>query len=153
MEIHTLSLEYLNSVIELDKKITGEDHSDFFEQHFHSVMSKSENDLMIGATDHERLLGFLFASIRQVAFGHHSKIAFLEMIEVDPEFQKMGIGSILFKEFENRIKKLGVSRVMTIVDWKMTHLLDFFHVHGFRHGGMIQLELAIDDFVEPSEQS
>ncbi len=146
MELKTLRMEDLNAVIELDKKITGEDHGEFFEEHFHSLLSRAENELMIGAFDKNRLIGFLLANVRQVAFGQHMKIAYLEMIEVDPEFQKSGVGSVLFQEFKKRLSNIGIRRVITIVDWRMTHLLSFFSAHGFKKGSMVQLEMNLDDY-------
>ncbi len=146
MELRVLRLEDLNLVIELDKKITGEDHDEYFEEHFHSALSKAESELMIGAFDKNRLLGFLLASVRQVAFGQHMKIAYLEMIEVDPEFQKKGVGTELFQEFKKKLRTLGIERVITIVDWRMSHLLSFFSANGFKKGDMIQLEMNLGDF-------
>ncbi len=144
MEIRTLRMEDLTAVIELDKKITGENHEEYFEEHFHSALTKAESDLMIGAFEKNRMLGFLLASIRQVAFGQHMKIAYLEMIEVDPEFQKKGVGTELFQEFKRKTAELGIERVITIVDWRMTHLLAFFSMNGFKKGNMIQLEMNLE---------
>jgi predicted N-acetyltransferase YhbS len=143
MEIRTLDLEYLEKIIELDHNLTGENHAPFFEDHFSTQLLLQQNDLMFGVFEGENLLGFLLASIRQLAFGQHQKIAYLEMIEVSGNHQKKGIGTILMEEFKKRLKKLSVSRVITLINWKETHLLEFFQTHRMKKGDMIQLELAV----------
>jgi len=142
MEIKTLTMEHLNEVIELDQKITGANHDQYFDKHFHTQMSESHNDLMFGVFENTALLGFLIATQRQIAFGHHKEIAYLEMIEVDPNHQKQGLGTVLLTEFKKRVKNLKISKTITIVDWRDTSLLYFFNSQGFDKGNMIQLELS-----------
>ena len=141
MEIKTLTMEYLNDVIELDQKITGYNHEQYFDKHFHMQMSENHNDLMFGLFEDNKLLGFLIATQRQIAFGHHKEIAYLEMIEVDPNHQKQGLGTVLLTEFKKRLKNLNISKTITIVDWRDISLLHFFNNQGFGKGNMIQLEL------------
>ncbi len=141
MVFRTLKMEHLASLIELDLKITGEDHREFFEKHFHNQMLLGQDELMFGAFEGATLNGFLLASVRQLAFGQHQEIAYLEMIEVVPGAQKSGVGTLLLKEFVRRLKELKILRVITVVDWKETRLLSFFNAQGFRKGEMLQLEL------------
>ncbi|OLS23829.1 MAG: hypothetical protein HeimC3_23010 [Candidatus Heimdallarchaeota archaeon LC_3] len=142
MEIKTLTMEHLNEVIELDQKITGKNHETYFDKHFRLQMSESHNDLMFGVYENSILQGFLIATQRQIAFGQHEEIAYLEMIEVDPEHQKQGLGTIIIKEFQKRLKNLKIDKTITMVDWKETLLLNFFNNQGFKKGDMIQLEMS-----------
>ena len=141
MEIKTLTMEHLNYIIELDKKITGKDNEQYFDKHFHMQMSENHNDLMFGVFEGDELLGFLIATQRQIAFGHHKEIAYLEMIEVNPDHQKKGLGTFLLTEFKKRLKEKNIEKTITIVDWRDSTLLNFFHSQGFFRGPMIQLEL------------
>lgn len=141
MNFGTLINEHIDDVIKIDSDITGEDNSDYLRAHFEDQMILGENELMIGAFEKEQLIGFLVASHRQVAFGQSMKVAYLEMIEVDPSLQKSGIGTLLLNEFKKRCKELGVNRVITLVDWQETKLLNFFNSQGFKKGNMIQLEM------------
>jgi len=134
-------MEHLEEIIELDQEITGENHTKYFEDHFQTQLTLNLDDLMFGVFENDRMFGFLLASIRQLAFGQHQKIAYLEMIEVDPQHQKKGIGTVLIKEFQKRLKDLEINRVITLVNWKDSHLLSFFKEQGMEKGDMVQLEL------------
>ena len=81
--------------------------------------------------------------MRQLAFGQAMKVAYLEMVEIDPSLQKSGIGTLLINEFKKRCNRLGIERVITLVDWQQTLLLNFFKAQGFDRGNMIQLELKL----------
>ena len=135
-------MEHLEKIIEVDQNITGENHAKYFEDHFQAQILLNQEDLMFGVFENDSILGFLLASIRDLAFGQPQKIAYLEMIEVVPEHQKKGIGTILMAEFQKRLVKLGIKRVITLVNWKDVHLLNFFQDQGMKKGDMIQLELT-----------
>ena len=143
MEFKTLINEHIDDVIRIDKVITGVDHADYFQAHFEQQMLVSDNDLMIGAFEKEKIVGFLLASMRQLAFGQAMKVAYLEMVEIDPSLQKSGIGTLLINEFKKRCNRLGITRVITLVDWQQTLLLNFFKSQGFLKGDMIQLEMKL----------
>ncbi|MHA2366054.1 MAG: GNAT family N-acetyltransferase [Candidatus Hodarchaeales archaeon] len=138
MNIKTLTLEDLALMIDLDYEITGENHKTFFETYIGMF-----DELTFGAFEDGKLLGFLLASIRQIAFGQPEKIAYLEMIEVGPSEQRKGIGFTLMREFEKRLKKMEIKRVITIVNWKETNLLSYFKSQGFQMGEMVQIEKVI----------
>ena len=143
MEFKTLINEHIDDVIRIDKVITGVDHSDYFHENFEQQLLVSDNELMIGVFEKDKIIGFLLASMRQLAFGQAMKVAYLEMIEIDPSLQKSGIGTLLLNEFKKRCDKLGINRVITLVDWQQTLMLNFFKSQGFDKGNMIQLEMSI----------
>lgn len=143
MEFRKLTNENIADVIAINKNITGEDNSEYLRSHIEEQMLLGENELILGAFEKEQLIGFLLASMRQAAFGQSMKVAYLEMIEIDPALQKSGIGTLLLNEFKKQCKKLGIQRVITLVDWQETLLLNFFHTQGFKKGDMIQLDLNI----------
>ena len=143
MEFKTLINEHIDDVIRIDKVITGVDHSDYLHEQFEQQLLVSDNELMIGAFEKDKIVGFLLASMRQLAFGQAMKVAYLEMIEIDPSLQKSGIGTLLLNEFKKRCDRLGINRVITLVDWQQTLMLNFFKSQGFDKGNMIQLEMSI----------
>lgn len=143
MEFKTLNNEHIDDVIRIDKTISGTDHSDYFHEQFEQQLLVSDNDLMIGAFEKDKIVGFLLASMRQLAFGQAMKVAYLEMIEIDPSLQKSGIGTLLLNEFKKRCNRLSINRVITLVDWQHTLMLNFFKSQGFDKGNMIQLEMSL----------
>lgn len=143
MEFKTLINEHIDDVIRIDKTITGTDHSEYFHESFEDQLLVSDNGLMIGAFEKDKIIGFLLASMRQLAFGQAQKVAYLEMIEIDPSLQKSGIGTQLLDEFKKRCERLGINRVITLVDWQQTLMLNFFKAQGFDKGNMIQLEMSL----------
>ena len=143
MEFKTLTNEDLSSALQINKHITGEDHSEYLSVHFEAQMLIGDDELMVGAFEKEELIGFLLASSRQAAFGQAMKVAYLEMVEIDPKKAGVGIGTLLLNEFKKRCKQAGITRVITLVDWQETHLLNFFNSQGFNKGNMVQLELKL----------
>ena len=143
MDLRSLTLEFLPTIVEMDKRITGSDHSAFFEKYMQELFDLGKINLLIGAFGKDEVLqGFLLAEQKTLAFGKNEELAYLELIEVDPQFQKHGIGTFLVNEFQKRLRELKIQKVITFVDWKEIDLLNFFKSQGFQMGGMINLERA-----------
>jgi hypothetical protein len=49
------------------------------------------------------------------------------------------------EEMRNYMKKVGVDRVYTFLNWREWGLLQFFDAMGFKRGDMINLEFKIED--------
>ena len=93
-------------------------------------------------------------------FGVPDTTGWIDTLGVDPEYQRRGIGKILFQALiENfkhsgrektpeakNIKKSkieGVNNVYTLVNWNDWDLIQFYDNMGFRKGEMLNLKLKI----------
>jgi GNAT superfamily N-acetyltransferase len=62
---------------------------------------------------------------------------------VHPEYQRQGVASLLVEELVKYMRKVGVSRVNTLVNRRDGDMLGFFDKLGFAQGDMINLEKEI----------
>jgi len=60
-----------------------------------------------------------------------------------PDYQGQGLAIELMKEFVTNLKKAGVERIYTLVNWNDWDLLRFFEKSGFVPAKMLNLELQI----------
>jgi ribosomal protein S18 acetylase RimI-like enzyme len=66
--------------------------------------------------------------------------ATLDTIGVDPDHQNKGIGKLLINEFIDHLKRLGVQKINTLVDWNDASLIHFFSSNQFSPSKSINLE-------------
>lgn len=70
-------------------------------------------------------------------------VALLEDMIVRPEYQKMGIGSILIEKAIHRCKESGCSRISLLTDFDNEKAIQFYKSHGFRSSPMVPFRLQI----------
>jgi ribosomal protein S18 acetylase RimI-like enzyme len=73
-------------------------------------------------------------------YGIFQEEATLDTIGVDPAYQHKGIGEQLINEFMDHLRKLGVQKINTLVDWNDTKLIHFFSANQFSPSKTINLE-------------
>ena len=73
-------------------------------------------------------------------YGIFQEEASLDTIGVDPEHQFKGIGEQLINEFIDHLKKVGVMKINTLVDWNDSKLIHFFSANKFSPSKTINLE-------------
>jgi N-acetylglutamate synthase-like GNAT family acetyltransferase len=66
--------------------------------------------------------------------------ATLDTIGVDPVYQHKGIGEQLINEFVDHLRKVGVQKISTLVDWNDSRLIHFFSANRFVPSKTINLE-------------
>jgi N-acetylglutamate synthase-like GNAT family acetyltransferase len=73
-------------------------------------------------------------------YGIFQEEATLDSIGVDPYQQHKGIGEQLINEFVEHLKKVGVQKLNTLVDWNDSRLIHFFSANQFSPSKTINLE-------------
>jgi GNAT superfamily N-acetyltransferase len=73
-------------------------------------------------------------------YGIFREAATLDTIGVDPDYQHRGIGKQLINEFLDHLKKVGVQKITTLIDWNYSKMIQFFSENKFSPSKTINLE-------------
>jgi ribosomal protein S18 acetylase RimI-like enzyme len=142
IKIRTLKRKDLESIIEIDKKVLGENREDYWERRLARIKEPS-SEISLVAEVEGRVAGFILGDVSGWEFGVPDTIGWIETIGIDPAYQKKGLATALAHELMKHLKATGVRTIYTLVSWDDWDLLQFFHTMGFTRGEMINLELKI----------
>ena len=139
----------VEEIIRIDAKITGRPRPHFWRKKIASYWDGSLEDL--GGRDplscrvaeaEGKVVGFMMGDIRAWAFGLE-RSGWIEVLGVDPEYRRLGVGKLLAQALFQHFKKNGVSRVFTMVETGEEDLLTYFQSLGFKQGSYVNLEMEI----------
>jgi predicted N-acetyltransferase YhbS len=142
VKIRSLEKEDLETIIEIDEKILGENRKDYWERKLALTNTKASQVSLVVEVN-GKVAGFVLGDISGWEFGVPDTIGWIDTMGVDPAYQKKGLATALAKALIKNLKALGVGTIYTLVSWDDWDLLQFFHVMGFTRGDMINLELKI----------
>jgi predicted N-acetyltransferase YhbS len=142
MKIRPLKKEDLETIIEIDEKILGGNRKDYWERKL-ALMNTKASKVSLVAEMGGKVVGFILGDVSGWKFGVPDTIGWIDMIGIDPVYQKRGLATALANEVIKNLKAIGVRAVYTLVSWNDWDLLQFFHAMGFTRGDMINLELKI----------
>jgi ribosomal protein S18 acetylase RimI-like enzyme len=89
------------------------------------------------------VVGFVMGELFMGEYGLFQEEATLDTIGVDPDYQKKGIGEQLINDFVDHLKKIGVEKINTLVDWNNSKLIHFFSTNQFSPSKTINLERSL----------
>jgi ribosomal protein S18 acetylase RimI-like enzyme len=89
------------------------------------------------------VVGFVMGELYMGEYGIFQEEARLDTIGVDPHYQHKGIGEQLINEFMDHLRKVGVQKINTLVDWNDSKLIHFFSVNQFSPSKTINLERGL----------
>jgi N-acetylglutamate synthase-like GNAT family acetyltransferase len=89
------------------------------------------------------VIGFVIGDASGWEYGVPENIGWIDTIGVDPSWQRKGIAKLLLTEMINNLKKVGVEKIYSFVNWRDWSLLRFFDAMGFEKGDMINVELKL----------
>ncbi|MFX0094308.1 MAG: GNAT family N-acetyltransferase [Candidatus Hodarchaeota archaeon] len=142
--VRVMKEDDLERIIEIDDKVLGKRRSDYWERKIEMAGKKSPLPSLVAEFE-GKVVGFMFGEASGWEYGVPESIGWIDTLGVDPNYQKKGIARMLMEEMLNNMKKVGVERVYTLVNWRDWDLLQFFDAMGFKRGDMINLELKIED--------
>lgn len=99
----------------------------------------AEGDAAGGA----RFLGFIVGEVRSWEFGSPPG-GWVLTLGVEPAYRVKGIGTLLFDEICERLRRAGVSTVHTLLNRDDTLNMAFFRAQGLMAGSVIELEKPLD---------
>ena len=141
-QIRPLKKEDLNDIIEIDKKVLGRSRAEYWQMKVELLQSRSHLPSLV-ATINDKVVGFILGEASGWEFGIPDTVGWIHTIGVDPAVQKKGVARKLVHEMIAHLKKVGVSTIYVLVNWRDWDLLKFLDATGFSRGDMINLELKV----------
>ena len=92
----------------------------------------------------DTIVGFVLSRLAEPAPGM-PKVAWIELVGVDPDQQHRGIGGRLVEALSEQCKKLGVSRVHVMADRNDEVMKSFFSSLGFKQGNLINYYRRVEE--------
>lgn len=139
VRIRDLTLDDLDRIHAIDRKVTGSDRSRVSDNIWNVI---TDSSACLGAEVEEELVGFMLGDVRPWEFGIKDQVGWIVALGVDPDHQGKGIGRLLGEEAVARFRKLGCDIVKTMVEAKDSELVDYFESLGFETTEARVLELA-----------
>jgi len=140
--IRELEEKDLPAIIAIDRKVLGRNRPEYWQ--LKVELSEKRSPLASLVADCEgRVVGFILGDASGWEFGIPDTVGWIDTLGVDPEFQQRGIARLLIQEMVGNMKKVGVEKIYTLVNWRAGDLLEVFSRIGFDRGDMLNLELDI----------
>ena len=140
--IRAMTLKDLDRIVEIDAEVLGQSRPEFWEMKLELVEKRSPMASLVAVVEGE-IIGFIIGDSSGWSYGVAENIGWIDTIGVDPTAQRAGIAKMLLTEMVTNLKKVGVEKVYTFVNWRDWDLLQFFDAMGFRRGDMINLEMKV----------
>ena len=145
VEIRPLTKADFNAVVEIDAKVLNHARPDYYETKFAQALDEKDRlVLSLVAEVDEKVAGFVMCELFVGEYGIPATTATLDTIGIHPNSQGKGVGKQLMEEFIGHLRKAGVQKINTLVDWNDWQLIRFFSASGFAPAKTINLELNID---------
>ena len=134
----------MDVIVKIDRKITGEDRSDYYEMQMSRHLDEKHNILISLVAEYEgKVIGFIMGGVYKGEFGIPDTTAFLDTIGIEPAYQKSGLGFALMQRFQDNLRTANIRKLNTFVNWNDWSLLKFFGKAGFKPANTINLQLEL----------
>jgi predicted N-acetyltransferase YhbS len=145
IRIRLMKKEDFDAVVRIDEKVLKAFRPEYYELKFEKLLeSKDYLPVSLVAEGGDgTLVGFVMGELYMGQYGISQEGATLDTIGVDPSYQHKGIGEQLIREFVDHLKKLGVQKINTLVDWNDSKLIHFFSANQFSPSKTINLERSL----------
>ena len=145
VDIRPLTKEDFNAVVEIDEKVFNYERSDYYETKFAQALDEKDRLVLSLVAELEgKVAGFVMCELFVGEYGIPATTATLDTIGIHPDSQGKGVGKQLMDVFIGHLRKAGVQKINTLVDWNDWQLIRFFSASGFAPAKTINLELNID---------
>jgi predicted N-acetyltransferase YhbS len=144
IHIRLMKADDYNAVLRIDEKVFNVSRPEYYQMRFEKlVRSKDYVPASLVAEVDGIVVGFIMGELYIGEYGISQEKATLDTIGVDPDHQGKGVGDQLIGEFIDHLKRLGVKKINTLVDWKDSRLIQFFSANSFSPSNIINLERSI----------
>ena len=140
--LRAMAMRDLDRIVEIDTKVLGQSRPDYWEMKLELVEKRSPMSSLVAEVNGE-VIGFVIGDASGWEYGVPENIGWIDTIGVDPSWQRKGIAKLLLTEMINNLKKVGVEKIYSFVNWRDWSLLRFFDAMGFEKGDMINVELKV----------
>jgi ribosomal protein S18 acetylase RimI-like enzyme len=131
LQLRPLHRDDLDRVSGIESRITGHSRKGFLEKRLAAASETPDGFIACAAGRGANLAGYAIARIQEGEFGDPDAVAVLDVVGVDPDIQRTGIGKALLSELERTMKARGIGTLRTQVDWGTPAMIRFFSSAGF----------------------
>jgi len=142
IKIRLMKADDFGAVVGIDEKVIKASRPEYYELKFERLF-KSADYLPVSLVAEEKdgtVVGFVMGEVYMGQYGIFQEVATLDTIGVDPSYRHRGIGEQLINEFVDHLRKVGVQKINTLVDWNNSKLINFFSANQFSPSKTINLE-------------
>jgi predicted N-acetyltransferase YhbS len=145
IKIRLMKAEDFDAVVAIDGKVLQASRPEYYEMKFEKLFNSKDYlpASLVAEEEDGTVVGFVMGELYMGEYGIFQEKATLDTIGVDPGCQHKGIGEQLINEFMDHLKKLGVQKVNTLVDWNDYKLIHFFSANKFSPSKTINLERSL----------
>jgi len=144
IEVRELSREHLDAVMRIDTLHTGERKPRYWRRVFDEFLAAdAEGRVGLVAEIDTGVIGYLLGEVRAFEFGSEA-CGWLFSVGVDPAQARSGVASALLEHACERFRRLGVTRVRTMVGRNDVAVLSFFRANRFTGGSFVQMERELE---------
>lgn len=142
IKIRLMKADDFDAVVGIDTKVLKTPRPEYYELKFERLFRSKDYVPVSFVAEKEggKVVGFVMGELFMGEYGIFQEEATLDTIGVDPDHQHKGIGEHLINEFVDHLKKVGVSKINTLVDWNDASLIRFFSANKFVPSRTINLE-------------
>lgn len=141
VKVRVMKYGDLEAIVDIDSQILGRRRPEYWQLKVELAERRSMASLV--AEVGGKVVGFVLGDASGWEYGVPETVGWIDTIGVLPEYQNKGVARELMTEMITNLKKVGVEKIYTLVDWRSWDLLKFFDSYGFKKGEMINLELSI----------
>lgn len=139
VKLRAMRKKDIKAVAAIEEAILGHPRTAYWESKIDVVKKLSGITPLVAELDN-KIVGFIIGEASGWEYGVPEEIGWIHTIGVDPDCQGKGIGAVLLREMLDNMKKVGVTTVYTLVNWKDGALLRFFDRMDFDLGDMLNLQ-------------
>lgn len=140
--VRIMSERDVNLVAEIDDRTLGNRRHDYFGMKMRAMHARSPIPPLVAEAD-QHVVGFIMGDASGREYGVPQTVGWIDSIGVHPEYQGKGVASLLVEELISYMRKVGVTKVYTLVSWRNIDMISFFDKLGFGPGEMVNLEKSI----------
>ncbi len=142
IKIRLMKADDFDAVVGIDEKVLKASRPEYYEMKFEKLFESKDYlpASLVAEEEDGTVVGFVMGELYMGEYGIFQEEARLDTIGVDPYYQHKGIGEQLINEFMEHLRKVGVQKINTLVDWNDTKLIYFFSANQFSPSKTINLE-------------
>ena len=145
IKIRLMKADDFDAVVGIDEKVLKASRPEYYEMKFEKLFNSKDYlpASLVAEKEDGTVVGFVMGELYMGEYGIFQQEATLDTIGLDPDFQHKGIGEQLINEFMDHLKKMGVQKINTLVDWNDSKLIQFFSANQFSPSKTINLERSL----------
>ena len=96
---------------------------------------EDDHTILLVAVSNSKIIGAIIVSIKQISgerWKHNYKTGYIEDLIISPNYQKKGIGRLLFKSSEEWLKSKGIHSMELHVWESNKNAMQFYEIIGFK---------------------